>query len=574
MSDLLVEWEEAREKGVDLPAELLCRDCVHLLPHLKERIRLLVAGSWMHAGGASSTNAAILSTDVTSGKSPDLSQTRFRGGEPLVADEMTDILRRRLKIMAIAISIWLGLGLVRSWLVSVLYFPVEQVSAFVLSLACVWLLISSRPLSFPFLRRLELGMYWGTIAYFDWFFFNFVKMMAARENADFITWGHYVFSIYLISATVTYGITVPNHWRRAAWVIATSTVTSSAMLYWIRVKFPVVQDLQPWPLLLWWLVALLAMSVIAILATHSLYSLHLTAAIARRIGPYEVGKRLGAGGMGEVYEAEHRLLKRRCALKFIRSTLPRSATVLGRFENEVQAAAALSHPNTIDIYDFGETSDGAFYYSMELLPGMNFQELVARHGPQRPERVVYLLRQVCSALEEAHATGLIHRDIKPANLFASKRGGNWDVAKLLDFGLALWAEGGDGSSASGSVAGTPLYISPEQLQIDAVVDGRCDIYGLGGVAYFLLTGRPPFNSSDAAELITAHLSRTPLTLGTAQSGVPSDLAEIVMKCLEKQPDLRFQTVTELEQAFAGCVCAGLWNAGVAAEWWREKTSLH
>src|SRR5256885_2896070 len=196
--------------------------------------------------------------------------------------------------------------------------------------------------------------------------------------------------------------------------------------------------------------------------------------------------------MGEVYFAEHQLLKRPCAIKLIRPSLSQQARVLARFELEVRATARLSHWNTVEVYDYGRTDDGTFFYVMEYLPGLSLAELVERHGPLPPERVIYLLRQACQALREAHGMGLIHRDIKPANIFAAQRGGLHDVTKLLDFGLAKRKAEAPAMQLSqhGSITGSPLYMSPEQASGQRA-DHRSDIYALGAVAYFLLTGYAP-----------------------------------------------------------------------------------
>ena len=249
----------------------------------------------------------------------------------------------------------------------------------------------------------------------------------------------------------------------------------------------------------------LVAALVATFATHVINSARREAFKARQFGQYRLMERLGAGGMGEVYKAEHVLLKRPCAIKLIKAASETDATAIARFEKEVKTTAKLTHWNTIEIYDYGRTDDGTFYYVMELLPGMSLEELVEKHGPLPPERVVHLLRQICGALQEAHSVGLIHRDIKPANIFASQRGGVYDVAKLLDFGLVKEGqEKPDAGAKYGSFSGTPLYMSPEQASAYEDVDGRADIYSLGAVAYYLLTGQTPFTSKNVLELLAAH----------------------------------------------------------------------
>ena len=232
----------------------------------------------------------------------------------------------------------------------------------------------------------------------------------------------------------------------------------------------------------------------AIFGTHTINTLRIEAYEARQLNQYRLGRKLGGGGMGEVYLAEHQLLKRPCAIKLIRHELAGNQRVFARFEREVRATARLSHWNTIEIFDYGRNDDGAFYYVMEYLPGLSLAALVDRFGPMSPARVIYLLRQACDALREAHDAGLIHRDIKPANLMAAYRGGHYDVTKILDFGLVktLSEDQSVHISQEGTIAGSPLYMAPEQVMHTQAPDRPTDIYGLGAVAYFTLTGRPPF----------------------------------------------------------------------------------
>ena len=240
---------------------------------------------------------------------------------------------------------------------------------------------------------------------------------------------------------------------------------------------------------------LLILAVGSTFGARTISRLRRQVAEARQLGQYRLRRRIGAGGMGEVYLAEHQLLKRPCAVKLIRPDDAADPKALERFEREVRLTATLSHPNTVEIYDYGRAEDGTYYYVMEYLPGLSLAELVERHGPLPPARAVYLLRQVCGALREAHAAGLIHRDIKPSNIFAARRGGMDDVAKLLDFGLVRPAATARAAhlSEEGQILGTPLFMSPEQATGGRELDERSDIYSLGAVAYYLLTGRPPFD---------------------------------------------------------------------------------
>ena len=265
--------------------------------------------------------------------------------------------------------------------------------------------------------------------------------------------------------------------------------------------------------------------------------------------------------MGVVYLAEHQLLKRPCALKLIAPDRAGDPKALARFEREVRTTARLSHPNTVEIYDYGRTEDGTFYYVMELLSGLSLADLVERHGPLPPGRAIFLLRQACGALAEAHAAGLVHRDLKPANIFAARRGNLHDFVKLLDFGLVLPPP--DPSTAEpsreGHIAGSPLYMAPEQATGAARPDARADLYGLGAVAYYLLTGRAPFAGPTAMAVMIA-VARDPVEPPSRhRPGLPPDLERVVLRCLAKSPADRYPDADALDRDLAACAAAAEWD---------------
>ena len=290
----------------------------------------------------------------------------------------------------------------------------------------------------------------------------------------------------------------------------------------------------------------------------------------REMGQYRLRRKLGSGGMGEVYLAEHRLLKRPCALKRIHAKYLHNPEQLRRFEREVQATAQLRHPNTVEIYDYGIAADGTFFYVMEYLPGMSLEELVGKHGPQPAERVVYLIRQVCGALREAHAGGLVHRDIKPGNIVVFPAGTPHDMVKLVDFGLvhslAEVEKSEERITRDGLIVGTPEYMSPEQAS-GGILDGRSDLFSLGSVAYYLITGREAFHRENPMKTLMAVVSETPTPLHELNPFVPADIAAVLARCLHKDPGQRFQTAVELEHALAACGCAAGWTEARSGEWW-------
>ena len=287
---------------------------------------------------------------------------------------------------------------------------------------------------------------------------------------------------------------------------------------------------------------------------------------ARQLGQYRLKQKLGAGGMGEVYLAEHLLLKRPCAIKLIRPDRANDVTSLSRFEREVRATAKLTHWNTIEIYDYGRADDGTFYYVMEYLPGMDLGQLVQATGPLPPSRAIHFLRQTCEALREAHDSGLVHRDIKPGNIFAAHRGGIFDVAKLLDFGLAkpVTDIGQTLVTMEGTITGSPLYMSPEQATGSHEVDARSDIYSLGVVTYFLLTGAPPFMSDRPLEVIMAHARDKPRPLSVLTLRFLAIWKPLCCVAWRKNPKIDFPMSKSLHRALNACLMPA-----VGRETWRR-----
>jgi eukaryotic-like serine/threonine-protein kinase len=369
---------------------------------------------------------------------------------------------------------------------------------------------------------------------------------------------------------VFYGFFVPNTGRRCALVVGVTALCPLAITpavgLWegtLGLLKGVLPDMGIW-------IGLGAAT--AVYGSHKITQLRQQVLEARELGQYRLKQRLGCGGMGEVYLAEHVRLRRTCAIKLIRPEQAGDRTTLLRFEREVKATALLTHPNTIRIFDYGIAQDGTFYYAMEYLPGLTLQEMVLRYGPLPPARAVHFLRQVCSALREAHALGLIHRDIKPSNLIACQLGGISDIVKLLDFGLVKTTSATrdlEVLTLRGLVAGTPAYLSPEQAASRGDLDARSDIYSLGSVGYFLLTGHPPFEGETPLHLLMAHLQQAAPPLSAPGRECPADLEAVIARCLEKNRDDRFPDATVLERALAACHCSDRWTESDAARWWEE-----
>ncbi len=296
---------------------------------------------------------------------------------------------------------------------------------------------------------------------------------------------------------------------------------------------------------------------------------------AARLGQYQLEEKLGEGGMGAVYRAHHALLRRPTAVKLLHPT-HNSAANLERFEREVRRTAELSHPNTISIYDYGHTADGVFYYAMEYLEGVDLDVLVERFGPMPSSRVIHLITQAAGALAEAHSVGMVHRDIKPANLFLCRRGGVPDTVKVLDFGLVKTSRPEDKTlTADDVVMGTPAYLPPEMVSSANAATPVSDIYALGAVAYYLVTGEPVFDGETAMALLMAHASVQPVPpserLGAA---VDATLEEVILACLEKSPAHRPQSADELIARLDAAEVAGQWTRAMAEDWWtRHQDSI-
>ena len=369
---------------------------------------------------------------------------------------------------------------------------------------------------------------------------------------------------------VFYGFFVPNTWGRCACVLsmvglAPLAVTLGLGLWEGRLGEyrDVLGEMAIWVGIGW---------VMAVYGSYKITQWRTEAYEARKLGQYRLKRRLGSGGMGEVWLAEHQRLKQPCAIKLIRDELIGDPTILSRFEREVKATAMLSHPNTVRIYDYGIADDGTFYYTMEYLPGLTLHELVQDHGPLLPERAVHMLRQACSALAEAHGKGLIHRDLKPGNLMTCRLGGVADVIKILDFGLVRTAALPNDSerlSLRGQIVGTPAYLAPEQATGRGDADARSDIYSLGALGYFLVSGHAPFEGNTYHHVVIAHLERPVPPLNVPGRVIPADFEAVIRRCLEKDPVDRFADVMSLDQALADCECAGTWTAAAAGRWWQE-----
>jgi serine/threonine-protein kinase len=318
---------------------------------------------------------------------------------------------------------------------------------------------------------------------------------------------------------------------------------------------------------------------LALVSTNVIRRLGADVLKEREMGSYHLVERLGHGGMGEVWRARHKMLARPAAIKLIRAEAlglqkgPLAEQLLRRFEREAQATAALHSPHSVELYDFGVTAEGTFYYVMEILHGLDLETLVKRFGPVPADRAIHLLLQVCDSLADAHHVGLVHRDIKPANIYTCKRGLKHDFVKVLDFGLvtSAWTQEEDDVSQltqEGAVPGTPGYIAPEVALGNQPVDGRADLYALGCVGYWLLTGHRVFETGTPMEIAIQHVQAAPVPPSRrTELHIPEALERAILACLEKAPERRPADAEDLAGRLSACELETCWNEQRARGWW-------
>jgi len=493
------------------------------------------------------------------------------GSGPQITTETATLLRTRLR--AAAGLMFLAFGSFFGWrlLFGGIQFSVDFAFHFavtaVLGLS-FFSLCRKCAISLPVLRAYELAIFGLTTFYFVYQQYWVSKVLADRGmmNDQLAPW---------VGTVFIYALFIPNRWRRAAVILGAmcaAPVLLSIFLWWQDPAYAGAIAAHRT-----YLVEPIIIMAVTFLAatygTHVINALREEAFEAKQLGQYRLVNLIGAGGMGEVYLAEHQMMKRPVAIKLIRPSKAADKQALARFEREVRATAKLSHWNTIEIFDYGQTEDGTFYYVMEYLPGLSLADLVEKHGPLPAARAIHLLTQTCDALSEAHGRGLIHRDIKPGNIFAAHRGGYHDVAKLLDFGLAKPLSTDTEPvqlTQDGSITGSPMYMAPEQALGDSEPNERSDIYSLGAVAYYVLTGRPPFEGDRAIKIILAHAHDVVVPPTRHRHDLPPDLEQVILRCLAKNPLDRYASAAALREALCECQASGHWTAGDAAQWWRAN----
>ena len=488
-----------------------------------------------------------------------------------------EVLRSRLQTASIVSVVCLVAFFLRALFVDEPLILFLRSASLIISVGCLGLLSSPNPISTGQLRRIEL-MLFGPLCAFVIFLQVFFLIKAANMgDAPQQVAVVYSGALGLAVMMLAYGMLMPNGWKRTATMMVPPVAASAIAILIVRYYSPVVAEVIDAMRAAEIGFALVATGIVATYGTHTISTLRREARRARQLGQYRLKQELGQGGMGQVYLGEHQLLKRPCAIKIIQPGHGADPAALSRFEREVRSTARLSHWNTVEIFDYGHTDDGTFYYVMEYMRGLNLSELVKRYGSLPPARAIHFLSQTCWALQEAHNLGLIHRDLKPANIFAAKRGGVFDVTKLFDFGLVMQRTEGEcfynmlDPDTATPFAGSPLYMSPEQAA-GLKLDGRTDVYSLGGVGYFLLTGRPPFEGKTAWRVMLAHTKDTLTPPSHWNPSIPKDLEAVLMKCLSKTPEERYSSPRELAEALAKCGDSGDWGYEHATNWWKERAA--
>jgi len=520
------------------------------------------------------------------GGQPDGSGTRYRpstqplalpfGATPLDSEEGREFLQQRLSLFTNVMFVIGGFALVASLLLhlaiptSVEWVLLEKEGVWwhllgVGASFAMWLALRKRGVGVMLLFAIDgvgTTLVMGAYALMGW-----KGAWQAPERASLL-----IMLVTMCTVTVR-AIIVPSTRGHTLAVTALASVPVLLLTYVATSSYPSLTGLPAGVSTAFngiWVVICLAISAVA---SQIIYGLRAQVAQAQRLGQYVLDELIGEGGMGVVYKARHALLRRPTAIKLL---LPEKAgaQMLRRFEREVQLTAMLTHPNTVNIYDYGHTADGTFYYAMEYLDGINLEQLVQQFGPQDPRRVVHILEQVASSLSEAHSVGLVHRDIKPANVILCNRGGLPDIAKVVDFGLVKDSKelgpGGASLTNANSIIGTPLYLAPEGVIAPDKVDARSDLYALGAIGYYLLTGQPVFTGATMIDVFVQHVNALPIAPSTRLGArVPERLEAFILRCLAKKPVDRPQTAEQF-LAELGETQTPRWARDFAATWWSER----
>lgn len=469
-------------------------------------------------------------------------------------EEHQDLLQRFRRGAAIAVVTWPVFGLVDWFIVNFVepgrlwfYLSLRAIGLVVL-LAAVLLTFGKTEPSIRRLRMIDAG---GS------------AILSVLITISCLEFGGIAspLAIGVVLVLAARGFVFTDHWKRgilpAGLVVLTFPVTLIIMAMLVPSIAEQFGRAQTVAAFLLNLTFVTTTGIIAVAGSHMVWTLRRQLYQSRALGRYKLKKRIGAGGMGEIWLAHHNALRRDVAVKILRPENVSDPTAIARFEREVHATSELAHPNTVRVYDYGVTNDGLWYYAMELLDGCDLHVEVSKRGVLHPSRAAKLIMQATRALREAHSRGIIHRDLKPENLFLTQLAGEGEFIKILDFGLAKLMDtqhdGNEGLTQIGWAVGTPQWVSPEVMQGEDA-DVRSDIYGLGAVLYFLLCARSPYGQHEISKVMRAHRKITPKRPSIRISQpIHGKLEDVVMCCLEKDPENRYQSAAELEIALAAAM---------------------
>ncbi len=527
------------------------------------------------------TSVSLPFSESVNSSSPRKACANFvRGTDPQLSSETKGLLCGRLKAAGMVITSGTALYLVRALLIGDTSLLALHGFVLVVLAALTGYLFSGRPSSCQKAHWIGVLIFGLPALLLAVKYYTSLLDAAQAENEVnmMLVMSSGVFGFFVLM--IVYGLFIPNDWGQASLLVIPLALIPIPVEILLRYRHPEVeQALQKVATFEYISILVVMLSIgvlVAIYGANTLNSARKELFEARKFGHYRLTEKIGTGGMGEVWRAEHDLLARPAAVKLISPEVlgktNGSQVALHRFEREARATAALHSPHTIGIYDFGTTPENTFYYVMEFLEGLNLETLIERFGPISPGRAIYLLKQVCKSLAEAHHTGLIHRDVKPANIYTTRQGLEYDFIKVLDFGLVKGeSTNGDHTllTLPGTANGTPAFMAPELAVGKKDVDARVDIYSLGCVAYWLVTGQLVFENSNRVAMAVDHVREPPTPPSQrTEIEVPEALDQVILSCLEKDPNARPSSALDLYDRLEACNMDSAWNQKQAKDWWQ------
>ncbi len=502
------------------------------------------------------------------------------GADPQLSSETKCLLCGRLKAAGTVITAGTALYFARALLIGDTTLLALHFLVLVVLAALTGYLFTGRALPFRIARLMGLLIFGLPALLLAGKYYTALLAAAQAESTAIMVLVMSTTAFGLFVLMVVYGIFIPNDWGRASLLVIPLALIPIPANLLLRDRHPevieAIRRVTTFEHISILVVMLMIGALVSVYGAHTTHLARQELFEAKQLGHYRLTEKIGTGGMGEVWRAEHDLLARPAAVKLIRSDVLGEShgppVALRRFEREARATAVLHSPHTIGIYDFGTTPENTFYYVMELLEGLDLATLIERFGPIPPDRAIYLLKQVCKSLAEAHHTGLIHRDVKPANIYTTRQGLEYDFIKVLDFGLVKGVNtNGDDTllTLAGTATGTPAFMAPELAMGKESVDARADIYSLGCVAYWLLTGQLVFENSNPVAMAVDHVSKSPTPPSQwTEIEVPEALDRVILSCLEKEPDARPSSALELYDRLEASIVDSAWNQQEAKDWWQ------